>query len=47
MDNITELYTPLNLGSTGKREICFISGGTGNPFFTTDTAAILRAAELD
>ena len=24
-----------------------ISGGTGNPFFTTDTAGLLRAAELD
>jgi uridylate kinase len=23
-----------------------IAGGTGNPFFTTDTAAVLRAAEL-
>ncbi|MCX8036679.1 MAG: UMP kinase [Candidatus Sumerlaeia bacterium] len=24
-----------------------LAGGTGNPFFTTDTAAALRAAELD
>ncbi len=24
-----------------------LAGGTGNPFFTTDTAAVLRAAELD
>ena len=23
------------------------AGGTGNPFFTTDTAAVLRALELD
>jgi uridylate kinase len=23
-----------------------LAGGTGNPFFTTDTAAVLRAAEL-
>jgi len=29
-----------------KGKICFLSGGTGNPFFTTDTAAILRAIEL-
>jgi len=29
-----------------KGKICFFSGGTGNPFFTTDTAAILRAIEL-
>lgn len=26
--------------------ICIFSGGTGNPFFTTDSAAALRAAEL-
>ena len=24
-----------------------LAGGTGNPFFTTDTTAVLRAAELD
>ncbi|MEG1979454.1 MAG: UMP kinase, partial [Victivallaceae bacterium] len=29
----------------GKVVIC--SGGTGNPFFTTDTTAALRALELD
>ena len=27
--------------------VAFLAGGTGNPFFTTDTAAALRAAELD
>ena len=26
--------------------ICIFAGGTGNPFFTTDSAAALRAAEL-
>lgn len=26
--------------------VVFISGGTGNPFFTTDSAAALRAAEI-
>jgi uridylate kinase len=26
--------------------ICIFSGGTGNPFFTTDTAAALRAVEI-
>jgi hypothetical protein len=25
---------------------CFVAAGTGNPFFTTDTAAALRAAEI-
>ncbi|HNZ43316.1 MAG TPA: UMP kinase [Bacteroidales bacterium] len=29
-----------------KGEIVIISGGTGNPFFTTDTAAVLRALEI-
>ena len=28
-------------------EIAIVSGGTGNPFFTTDTASVLRAVELD
>ncbi|MFH1681654.1 MAG: UMP kinase [Candidatus Eisenbacteria bacterium] len=29
-----------------KRRLVILAGGTGNPFFTTDTAAALRAAEL-
>ena len=28
-------------------EVCIFSGGTGNPFFTTDSAAALRGAELE
>ncbi len=28
-------------------EIAIFSGGTGNPFFTTDTAAALRASEIN
>lgn len=28
-------------------EVVLLPGGTGSPFFTTDTAAALRAAELD
>lgn len=27
-------------------EVCIFAGGTGNPFFTTDSAAALRGAEL-
>jgi uridylate kinase len=27
--------------------IVVFAGGTGNPFFTTDTTAVLRAAEVD
>jgi uridylate kinase len=29
-----------------KQRIVVLGGGTGNPFFTTDTAAVLRAIEL-
>src|SRR5918995_6040983 len=29
-----------------KGQIVVLAGGTGNPFFTTDTSAVLRAAEL-
>jgi uridylate kinase len=31
----------------GKGRIVLLAAGTGNPFFTTDTTAVLRAAELD
>jgi uridylate kinase len=30
-----------------KKRIVIFAGGTGNPFFTTDTAAALRAAEIN
>jgi uridylate kinase len=30
-----------------KGRIVILAGGTGNPFFTTDTAAALRAAEIE
>ena len=30
-----------------KNRIVVFAGGTGNPFFTTDTTAVLRAAEMD
>jgi uridylate kinase len=29
-----------------KGQVIVLAGGTGNPYFTTDTAAVLRAAEL-
>lgn len=29
-----------------KKQVVVLAGGTGNPFFTTDTSAVLRAAEL-
>jgi len=31
----------------GKGRVVLLAAGTGNPFFTTDTTAVLRAAELD
>lgn len=30
-----------------KGEVAIISGGTGNPYFTTDTASALRAVEIE
>ena len=30
-----------------KGEVAIIAGGTGNPFFTTDTASALRAVEIE
>ena len=35
------------LKNLGKGRIVLLAAGTGNPFFTTDTTAVLRAAELD
>ncbi len=29
-----------------KKRVVIFAGGTGNPFFTTDTAAVLRASEI-
>jgi uridylate kinase len=47
MEPIGELYTTdkaLRLMSKGT--VVIIAGGTGNPYFTTDTASVLRAIEL-
>ena len=48
IDKIAKFYTP-NRAETSLNEgsICFFCAGTGNPFFTTDTAAVLRAIELN
>ena len=35
------------LDALDKENICIFSGGTGNPFFTTDTTAALRAVEIE
>ena len=33
-------------GIWSRGRVLLLAGGTGNPFFTTDTTAVLRAAEL-
>lgn len=47
-NNFAKLYTH-NRAEKSLQEgsICFFCAGTGNPFFTTDTAAVLRAIELN
>lgn len=30
-----------------KKRVCIFAAGTGNPYFTTDTAAVLRATEMN
>lgn len=48
MDKVTDFYTPQRAQKALQEgKICFLCGGTGNPYFTTDTAAILRAVELE
>jgi len=48
MEPIGKLYSKEEaVASLGKGEIVIVSGGTGNPFFTTDTASVLRAVELE
>ena len=48
MEPIGEYYTKWKaIESIEKGEVVIISGGTGNPFFTTDTASALRAIEIE
>lgn len=45
---IAEPYLPRNAGEAlNKGAVVIFSGGTGNPFVSTDTAAILRACDID
>ena len=47
MEPVGELYNRDRVVSALKlKTICILAGGTGNPFFTTDTAAALRAVEI-
>ena len=48
MPGVLPAYSvPEARAALGNGEIAILAGGTGNPFFTTDTAACLRAVELD
>jgi uridylate kinase len=47
MPAVCETYTRArSLKHLAKKRIVLLAAGTGNPFFTTDTTAVLRAAEL-
>ena len=47
IEPIAELFTRRKaLEYLKKGKILILGGGTGNPFFTTDTAAALRAAQI-
>jgi len=47
MEPVGELYDRDRVVEALKNKTaCILSGGTGNPFFTTDTAAALRAVEI-
>ncbi|NEW94499.1 UMP kinase [Rhodopseudomonas sp. BR0M22] len=47
MPEVCELYTRAAAEQTlSEGGIVLLAGGTGNPYFTTDTAAVLRAAEI-
>ncbi len=48
MRTVAEPYIRLRaIRHLEKGRVVLIGGGTGNPFFTTDTAAALRAMEID
>ena len=48
MEPVGELYSKWKaIESMEKGKIAILSGGTGNPFFTTDTASALRGIEIE
>ncbi|HUF75152.1 MAG TPA: uridine monophosphate kinase, partial [Longimicrobiales bacterium] len=48
MEQIAEPYIRRRaLRHMQKRRIVLFAGGTGNPYFSTDTAAVLRAIEME
>lgn len=48
MEPVGELYSKDKvMDALAAGEICIVAGGTGNPYFTTDTASALRGVELE
>jgi uridylate kinase len=48
MEPVAEYYyKPKVIQALENNEVVIFSGGTGNPYFTTDTAATLRAVEME
>jgi uridylate kinase len=48
MPSVCETYNRKRaVKNLGKGRVVLLAAGTGNPFFTTDTTAVLRAAELE
>lgn len=48
MEPVGEYYSKQKaVDALNKGEVAIIAGGTGNPFFTTDTASALRAVEIE
>jgi len=48
IDKIADEINPLKVkNDLSDKKIVIFSGGTGNPFFTTDTGAVLRALEIN
>ena len=48
MQQVAEPYIRLRaLRHLEKKRVVILACGTGNPYFSTDTAAVLRAAEID
>jgi len=48
MEPVAEYYNkPGVIRALENNEVVIFSGGTGNPYFTTDTAATLRAVEME
>jgi uridylate kinase len=47
MSSVAEPYTIARAGKhLSEKKVVILAGGTGSPYFTTDTAAALRASEL-